>query len=61
MPAPEPDLPDLLLVVEVVVGRLEPLPEVVQVAVAAEGVALEVELLPLRVVGPEDPVELAQR
>ena len=31
--------------VEVDVGRLEPLPEVVQVAVAAEGVALEVELL----------------
>ena len=31
--------------VEVDIGRLEPLPKVVQVAVAAEGVALEVELL----------------
>ena len=40
-----PDSPDLLLVVEVDIGRLEPLPKVVQVAVAAEGVALEVELL----------------
>ena len=47
--------------IELDVGLLEPVLEVLEMAVAAEGVALEVELLPLRVVGAEHPVELAQR
>lgn len=43
------------------VGLLEPLRKVLQVTVAAEGVALQVELLRLRVVGPEDLFEGSQR
>ena len=46
--------------VELHIGFLEPVRKVLQVTVAAEGVALEVELLRLRVVGSEDPVEGAQ-